>query len=167
MPRKFLVKNKPEFSFKYSGFKVEIFYHEKRRERNYTSITTESGNFSMTLTGFTHGYLLASAIQGKHENIHGFCVLIYTISDRLFQDSELAESIMDAVSLSIDSALSEGGREALKVTVAEDDAQEALLREIIAGPDADLDRDEATDMIREAMRSFTHKSRAADTDEKE
>lgn len=70
------------------GFRARFYRH-------YLEIDTIGGNFGCRLMVGSHpyGYLLASARQGKIENIHGYCMYMYSVAMSLTTDKGLADDI--------------------------------------------------------------------------
>lgn len=119
--------------FEFGGaFIVDMYHDEKDVRKCYAQITTVSDNFSLKVTGYPYGYLMESAAQGNEENIHGFCAMMYLVADGVYRDAGFAKDLMKSIS-KYQKRLEKKAEDAAKnVTEAQEEADTALLNDIIS-----------------------------------
>lgn len=107
----FKLRNPVRWKGEKGAFKVVIREYDME-------IRSLSGNFRLYRTADEHpyGYLAASAVQGKEENIFGYAKCVYEVSCLLTTDQKFVDDITKAV-ISYESRL-------LKTKATKDDAEE-------------------------------------------
>lgn len=124
-------KRKPYRHFVFGGaFLVDFYRDEKDIKGCYADITTVSDNFSLKVTGYPYGYLLASAEADNLDNIHGFCAMMYLIADGVYQDAGLANDLMKVIGKYQKRLLKRAESEAKAVKDHEEAASQALMEDI-------------------------------------
>lgn len=117
--------------FELGGFIVNFYADERKVENCYAMITTVSKNFSLRVTGYAFGYLMASVKDGNTDNLHGYCAMMYLISDGVYQDPAFAQDLMGAVMKYQDRLLKQAEKEAKAVTEAEEMVNQALMDDVV------------------------------------
>ena len=129
-------KQEPIYHFEFGSgelksFIVDFYFQEDKPEKCYLEISTISGIFNFKLQGFAYGYLLESARQGKKDNIHGFCAMLFIIASNVFSDKGLADDLMRALTKYQNRLLKKGAEQAKQVTKKHDDNSSAVMNSII------------------------------------
>lgn len=148
MSKNLFKRRKPTYVYTVGGgaFKLEFYTDEKRARLNYLHITTPSGAFEQKVTGYPFGYLLAAAGQGKRKELEAYCIMLYRVSDEIYQDNDFAFDIINALHSRDERLSKEAEARAEAVTEEEEAANQAYMEDIVAYADAD-------EQTREAMRT--------------
>lgn len=126
-------KRKPYRHFEFGGAFIVDFYRDEKDVRGCCAeITTVSDNFSLKVTGYPYGYLLARAEQNNTENIHGFCAMMYLIVDGVYQDAGLANDLMKVIGKYQKRLMKRAESEAKAVKDHEEAANQALMEDIVS-----------------------------------
>lgn len=124
-------KPKHKHHFEIGGFIVDFYTDEKVVENNFATINTISKNFSLRVTGYPFGYLMASVKDGETENLHGFCALMHLIADGVYQDAGFANDLMKSVTKYQKRLLKSAEKEAKATTDEQIQADEALINDVL------------------------------------
>lgn len=129
-----ILKTKPKNvgHYEMGGFIVDFYTHDSDPAKCFATINTVSKNFSLRITGYPYGYLMASVKDGDTENLHGFCVLMYLIADGVYQDSGLANDLMKVIGKYQKRLMKQAESNAAKITAEQDMADTELMRDIIS-----------------------------------
>lgn len=117
------------------GVLLADFYVDERNadvEHNYLHIHTPNHVFEQRVVGYPYGYLLTAVNQGKEEEVHNYCVLLWRVSQEIYQDAGLAADIIKAFGKYDKRLMKRAERSAREVSEAQDDADAALMNDIIA-----------------------------------
>ena len=140
MKFKFSRKNQehqePMYHFEFGSgelksFIVDFYFQEDEPQKCYLEISTISGIFNLKLQGIAYGYLLESARQGKEENIHGFCAMMYLITDRVFSDEGFADDLIRACNKYQNRMFKKATELAKKATKKDEDASKIIMDSVI------------------------------------
>lgn len=151
-------KTKKVGHYEFGGFIADFYTNEGVASENKLCITTVSKNFSMTLTDYTFGYLLASVRGGDTEELHSFCAMLYWIGTGIYQDIGFANDIMKGVTKYFKRLEKRAESEAKRVTEAEEQGAQAMMEGVIEYAESD---DESREKIqaddREIMKEILGK----------
>lgn len=153
MKHKIFSKNrKPMESYEVGGgaFRVEFYSDDKDLRNNYLLITTPSRKFEFRTSGYPMGYLLATARQGKMRELEAYCVLVYRVSEEIYQDSGLANDIIRVFGKRDKRLLKQSETDAGNVSETDEMAAELLMHDAIER--ARTDGKESRREIREVLR---------------
>lgn len=139
-------KAKPVEVYEAGGgaFKLAFYIDERRIKNNYLHITTASGVFEQKITGYTFGYLYAALDQGLYSELEAYCLMLYRVSNEIYQDMDFCDDILRAISMR-DKRLEELSKEkAESVTENEDFANEMLMQSV-----ADSDNGDDVELVKQ------------------
>lgn len=131
-----IFKRKPKYHIEIGGgtFVADFYVSEKEPDvmHNYLHIYTPNGVFEIKIVGFPYGYLLTAVTQGNEEEVHNYCVLLWRISQEIYQEAGFANDIVKAITKRDKRLLKKAEIEAKKTSDAQIQADEALLNDVIA-----------------------------------
>ena len=129
-----LFKQKPKYTYEVGGgaFKLEFYIDEKNPKGNYLHITTPSGVFEQTLRNYPFGYLLAASQQGKTSELEAYCVLLYRVSEEIYQDLGFCSDIIKAIQKRDKRLMKQAEKEAANVSEAEEMGAQAFMEDIVS-----------------------------------
>lgn len=95
-----IFKTKPRYSVNVgNGAFVADFFVDERHpdvEHNYLHIHTPNNVFEQKVVGYPYGYLLAAVSQGNEEEVHNYCVMLWRVTQEIYQDAGFANDILRA-----------------------------------------------------------------------
>jgi hypothetical protein len=157
--KKYLIKKKAVYDKDFGGaFRVRIYHKEGSVKDCYLEITTTTEVFEMRLDGrcYAYGYLLASARQGKDDNILGYCRLMWIMANSIYQDEKLFKDIVKAINAYDKRLEKEAQKRANAVTDEQEQAAEALMTESIRYADmSKKERKAAKEEMQQAVQELT------------
>lgn len=131
-----ILKNKPRYSVNVgNGVFVADFYVDEKHpdwEYNYLHIHTPNHVFEQRIVGYPYGYLLAAVSRGNEEEVHNFCLLLWRITQEIYQDPGLANDILRAFAKYDKRLMKQAETNAKKVTDAEETASQAFMEDIVS-----------------------------------
>jgi hypothetical protein len=130
-----IFKQNPLYHFDFGGgaFTADFYFKDGSIEKSYLEINTRSNIFSMRFDARTYpyGYLFASAQQGKEDNIHGFCAMMFQIAMSALEDTQLARDLSKSI-LAYNKRMEKSAKNNAKGENSEDNtADEQLIEESI------------------------------------
>lgn len=139
---KFKRMRKSMYHYDFAGGELSVDFYMKENVPGqcYMHIKAKTGVFEIKLQGYTYGYLLESARQGLVDNIHGFCLIMFNIAEGIYQDQEFADGIMSAINDYAQRRLDKAAELAASVTPEQEQADEALMRDVAEYADAEDDK---------------------------
>lgn len=154
----FLQRNnkKPVYHYKFGagdnrGFVVDFYMKEGSLDDCYMEISAGAGVFNLKLQGYAYGYLMESARQGLTDNIHGFCAMLFLISDGVYRDAEFAVDLMEAIGGYYERLMERAEQKAEVVTDEQELQAQAVMEELAKF--AELDDDAERDAMREEWKN--------------
>lgn len=130
-----ILKTKPKYHIEIGNgaFVVDFYVDEKHPDvkHNYLHIYAPNGVFEHKIVGYPYGYLLAAVSQGKEEEVHSYCVMLWRVTQEIYQDPNFANDIIRALNKRDERLMKEAEDNAKKVTEVEEIASDALMREAI------------------------------------
>lgn len=129
----FKKKLKPIKTVNVGGFQVDFFFNQGSIAGSFMEIRTESKNFAMKIDARNevYGYLLAAAQQGRDEQIHGYCAMMYVIATGMTHDQGFVDDLQASMSAFMNRQQAKTKEEAEKVTSEQIVGDEALMQEAI------------------------------------
>lgn len=129
-----ILKTKPRYSVNVgNGAFVADFYADEKRadvEHNYLHIHTPNHVFEQKIVGYPYGYLLAAVSQGNEEEVHNYCVVLWRVTQEVYQDAGLANDILRAFAKYDKRLMKQAEKNAAAVTPEQDMASAALMEDI-------------------------------------
>lgn len=126
-------KQIPIYHVEFGGYIVNFYFKEDSIVDSYMEIRTVSDNWRMRLDARheVYGYLAAAVQQGKEEQVHGYCAMLYVIATGVTQDQGFVNDIQKAISKFMKRMDVKAKEEAKSVTEEQIIADEALMGEAI------------------------------------
>ena len=135
-----ILKTKPKYHIEIGGgaFIADFFVDEKHPdvEHNYLHIHTPNKVFEQRVVGYPYGYLLVAVSQGNEEEVHSYCVMLWRVTQEIYQDAGFANDIIRAITKRDKRLMKQAEKEAAKVSEAEEMASQAFMENVIAFADA-------------------------------
>ena len=129
-----ILKAKPRYSVNVgNGTFVADFYVDEKRadvEHNYLHIHTPNHVFEQKIVGYPYGYLLAAVSQGNEEEVHNYCLLLWRITQEVYQDLGFANDIIRAINKRDKRLIKQTEKEAAKLSEAEEMASQAFMEDV-------------------------------------
>lgn len=130
-----ILKNKPRYSVDVgNGAFIADFYVDEKRadvEHNYLHIHAPNHVFEQKIVGYPYGYLLAAVSQGNEEEVHNYCVVLWRVTQGIYQDAGLANDILRAFA-KYDKRLMKQAEKAKTITDAQEQASQAFMEDIVS-----------------------------------
>lgn len=129
-----IFKKRTYKSVRVGAWLFEWYMDEKRPEKSYMRVQGESGLFDLKIKANSHvfGYLLAAAEKGMTEQLHGWITLVYIPAMAMTHDQGLTDDISRSVQKWMKRKDAEAKTAAEAVTDAQEQADTALLNDIIS-----------------------------------
>lgn len=146
------------------AFIADFYVDEKKAdiEHNYLHLHTPNRVFDMRVIGYPFGYLLAALKQGKEEEIHSFCVLLWRMTQEIYQDGALANDIVKAFIKRDRRLMREAERGAKAITPEQEQADAAFMQEVIKYAEASpKEREKMRKADRELIKEVLNEERQA------
>lgn len=126
-------KREPKYSYEVGGgaFRFDFYVDEKDPKGNYLHITTPSGAFEQTVRNYAFGYLLAASQQGKMSELEAYGLMLYRVSDEVYQDLGFCQDIIKAINKRDKRLMKQGAKNAAKVTDTEETASQAFMESVV------------------------------------
>lgn len=129
-----IFKTKPRYSVNVgNGAFVADFFVDERHpdvEHNYLHIHTPNHVFEQKIAGYPYGYLLAAVSQGNEEEVHNYCVVLWRVTQEIYQDAGLANDILRAFAKYDKRTMKRGAEKAKAVTDSEEMASQVFVEDI-------------------------------------
>lgn len=129
-----ILKTKPRYSVNVgNGAFVADFYVDEKRadvEHNYLHIHTPNHVFEQKIVGYPYGYLLAAVSKGNEEEVHNYCILLWRITQEIYQDIGFANDIIKAINKRDKRLMKQAEKKAVAVTDSEEMAAQAFMEDI-------------------------------------
>ena len=130
-----ILKTKPKHHLEIgNGAFIADFYVDEKNpdvKHNYLHIYASNGVFEQKVVGYPFGYLLAAVSQGKEEEVHSYCVMLWRVTQEIYQDLGFCQDIIKVINKRDKRLMKEAEQNAKNVTDADEMASDALLREAI------------------------------------
>lgn len=133
-----IFNQKPKYSYEVGSgaFCFNFYIDEKNPKGNYLHITTTSGAFEQTVRNYAFGYLLAASQQGKMDELAAYGLMLYRVSEEIYQDAGFANDIIRAINKRDKRLMKQAEKEAAKVSEAEEMASQAFMEDVVAYAEA-------------------------------
>lgn len=129
-----ILKNKPRYSVDVgNGAFIADFYVDEKRadvEHNYLHIHAPNHVFEQKIVGYPYGYLLAAVSQGNEEEVHNYCMVLWRVTQEIYQDAGLANDILRAFAKYDKRLMRQAEKNAAAVTDSEEMASQAFMEDI-------------------------------------
>ena len=129
-----ILKTKPKYSVSVcnGAFIADFFVDEKHPdvEHNYLHVHTPNKVFEQRVVGYPYGYLLAAVSQGNEEEVHSYCVMLWRITQEVYQDLGFANDIIRALNKRDKRLMKEAETNAKAVSDAEETASQAFMEDV-------------------------------------
>lgn len=137
-----IFKKKPKYTYEVGGgvFKLEFYIDEKNPKGNYLHITTLSGVFEQKVCNYPFGYLLAASQQGKTSELEAYCVLLYRVSEEIYQDLGFCNDIIKAIQKRDKRLMKQGESNAKATSESQNEADTAFMQSVVEFAEADPKR---------------------------
>lgn len=128
-----IFKQRPKYSYEVGGgaFCFNFYIDEKDPKGNYLHITTPSGAFEQTVRNYAFGYLLAASQQGKMDELAAYGLMLYRVSEEVYQDLGFANDIIKAINKRDKRLMKQGAEMAKAVTDSEEIASQAFMESVV------------------------------------
>lgn len=130
-----ILKTKPRYSVNVgNGAFVADFFVDERHpdvEHNYLHIHTPNNVFEQKVVGYPYGYLLAAVSQGNEEEVHNYCVVLWRVTQEIYQDAGLANDILRALAKYDKRTMKRGAEKEKAVTDSEEMASQAFMESVV------------------------------------
>lgn len=135
-----IFKTKPRYSVNVGNdaFIADFYVDEKQPdvEHNYLHIHTPNNVFEQRIVGYPYGYLLAAVSQGNEEEVNNYCVVLWRVTQEIYQDAGLANDILRAFAKYDKRLMKQAEQRAKAVTDTEEQASQAFMEDVAAYADA-------------------------------
>lgn len=135
-----ILKNKPRYSVDVgNGAFIADFYVDEKRadvEHNYLHIHAPNHVFEQKIVGYPYGYLLAAVSQGNEEEVHNYCVVLWRVTQEIYQDAGLANDILRAFAKYDKRLMRQAEKNAAAVTPETEQGAQAFMEDVAAYADA-------------------------------
>jgi hypothetical protein len=135
-----ILKTKPKYRIEIgNGAFIADFYVDEKHpdvEHNYLHIHTPNKVFEQKVVGYPYGYLLAAVSQGNEEEVHGYCMMLWRVTQEIYQDAGFANDIIRAINKRDKRLTKQAEKEAAQVSEAEEMASQAFMEDVAAYADA-------------------------------
>lgn len=135
-----ILKTKPRYSVNVGdGTFIADFYVDEKRadvEHNYLHIHTPNYVFEQKIVGYPYGYLLAAVSDGNEEEVHNYCVVLWRVTQEVYQDAGLANDILRAFAKYDRRLMKQAEKNAAAVTPEAEQGAQAFMEDIAAYADA-------------------------------
>lgn len=129
-----ILKNKPRYSVDVgNGAFIADFYVDEKRadvEHNYLHIHAPNHVFEQKIVGYPYGYLLAAVSQGNEEEVHNYCVVLWRVTQEIYQDAGLANDILRAFAKYDKRLMRQAEKNAAAVTPEAEQGAQAFMEDI-------------------------------------
>ena len=129
-----IFKTKPRYSVNVGGgaFIADFYVDEKRAdvEHNYLHIHAPNHVFEQKIVGYPYGYLLAAVSQGNEEEVHNYCMVLWRVTQEIYQDAGLANDILRAFAKYDKRLMRQAEKNAAAVTPEAEQASQAFMEDI-------------------------------------
>lgn len=133
-------KKTPQYSVSVGNntFVADFYVDEKNPDvkHNYLHIYAPNGVFEQKVVGYPFGYLLAAVSQGNENEIHSYCIMLWRITQEIYQDLGFAQDIIKAINKRDKRLMKQAEKEAAKVSEAEEMASQAFMEDVVAYAEA-------------------------------
>lgn len=134
-----ILKNKPRYSVNVGNgaFVADFYVNEKHPdvEHNYLHIHTPNHVFEQKIVGYPYGYLLAAVSQGNEEEVHNYCVVLWRVTQEIYQDAVLANDILRAFAKYDKRTMKQAEKNAAAVTPEAEQGAQAFMEDIASESD--------------------------------
>lgn len=131
-----IFKTKPSYSVNVgNGSFIADFYVDEKHpdvEHNYLHIHTPNNVFEQKIVGYPYGYLLAAVSQGNEEEVHNYCVVLWRVTQEIYQDAGLANDILRAFAKYDKRLMKRAEKEAATVTPEAEQGAQAFMEDIVS-----------------------------------
>lgn len=135
-----ILKTKPKHHLEIgSGTFIADFYVDEKNpdvKHNYLHLYAPNGVFEQKVVGYPFGYLLAAVSQGKEEEVHSYCVMLWRVTQEIYQDIGFCQDIIKAINKRDKRLMKEAEQNAKNVSEADEMASAELMKEAIAYAEA-------------------------------
>lgn len=155
-----ILKTKPRYSVNVgNGAFIADFYVDEKHpdvEHNYLHIHTHNHVFEQKIVGYPYGYLLAAVSQGNEEEVHNYCVVLWRVTQEIYQDAGLANDILRAFAKYDKRLMKQAEKNAAAVTDSEEMASQAFMEDIaseqgMSGKELKAKREADKELMREVL----------------
>lgn len=131
-----ILKTKPRYSVNVgNGAFVADFYVDEKHpdvKHNYLHIYTPNGVFEQKIVGYPYGYLLAAVSHGNEEEVHNYCVVLWRVTQEIYQDAGLANDILRAFAKYDKRLMKQAEKNAAAVTPEAEQGAQAFMEDIVS-----------------------------------
>lgn len=129
-----ILKTKPKYHIEIgNGAFIADFYVDEKNpdvKHNYLHIYASNGVFEQKVVGYPFGYLLAAVSQGNEKEVNGYCMMLWRVTQEIYQDAGFANDIIRAINKRDKRLIKQAEKEAAKVSEAEEMASQAFMEDI-------------------------------------
>lgn len=135
-----ILKTKPKHHLEIGGgaFIADFYVDEKNPDvkHNYLHIYAPNGVFEQKVVGYPFGYLLAAVSQGNENEVHSYCIMLWRITQEIYQDLGFAQDIIKAINKRDKRLMKQAEKAAKSVSEHQELADTELMREVVAYAEA-------------------------------
>ena len=115
------------------AFIADFYVDEKHPdlEHNYLRIYAPSNVFEQRVVGHPMGYLLAAVEQGKESELLNYCIMLWVISQEVYQDIRFCKDLVKAINAHEERRTKLAKEKAAEVTETAEMAQQAFMEEVV------------------------------------
>lgn len=148
-------KQKPIKHIEIGPYEFDFYFKSDSSKKTYLEI--KFGEVAtLRIDGRTHayGYLLAAAEQEKHEQLHGYAVIVYQLATTLTKDQTLVDDAVSAINAYTQRKEAEGAEKAAEVTDSQELADQVLMEEVAAEAEmSENERKESRETFKESIKN--------------
>lgn len=158
------LKTKPKHHLEIGGgaFIADFYVDEKNPDvkHNYLHIYAPNGVFEQKVMGYPFGYLLAAVSQGYENEVHSYCVMLWRITQEIYQDLGFAQDIIKAINKRDKRLMKQAESNAAKISEEQEMADTELMRDVVAYAEASpKERKKMSEESRNAMRDVLNEDK--------
>lgn len=135
-------------------YEFDFYFKSDNAKSTYMEIKCgEVAKFRIDGRTHAYGYLLAAAEQGRIEQLHGYVTILQVLSVQLTKDQQLVNDVVAVINAFIQRKDAEAGEKAAAVTETQEEADQALMEDIIAEADmSESEREASREAFKEEIK---------------
>lgn len=130
-----ILKTKPKHHLEIGGgaFIADFYVDEKNPDvkHNYLHIYAPNGVFEQKVVGYPFGYLLAAISQGKEDEVNSYCVMLWRITQEIYQDLGFAQDIIKAINKRDKRLMKQAEKAASEISKHQEQADQVFMESVV------------------------------------
>ena len=139
MSNRIKLKNAPKHHIEIANGAVivDFYVNEKDIKKCYMRMYARNGAFDYKIGAcHTYGYLMAAINQGNTRELEAFCILLWRMTQKCYQDETLAKDLVTCFNARDERLMKQAEKNAASVTDTEETASQAFMEDVVAYAEA-------------------------------